>query len=1069
MTALVIFSAASRAQVLAAEVDYVSQIKPLLAHKCYSCHGVLKQEAGLRLDTLAFMKSGGDSGSVLANHDDSSLLIQRVAANEDSRMPPPEDGAALKPSEVQLLQQWIKEGAHAPAEEVVVGPQDHWAFQAIQRPPLPTNDPHQNPIDVLLDARRQERGLKTLQAATRSLLIRRLYLDLIGLPPGLDQLRDSRPWAVIVDELLASPLHGERWGRHWMDVWRYSDWYGLGAQLRYSQKHMWHWRDWIIESLNNDKGYDRMILEMLAGDEIVPLNQQAVTGTGFLARNYYLFNRTTWLDSTIEHTGKAFLGLTLNCAKCHDHKYDPITHEDYYSFRAIFEPHQVRLDPLPGVTDFAKDGLPRVFDDHLDVKTSLHLRGDPMNPDPDTKIGPRIPELFESFQPKITPVQLPPAAYAPGVRSYVQQDRLNDAKALLSAARADLTAAKQKLADLALTSAENAKEAAPSSSVTFAFTDDFETSDAEAWELVGDWQYKNGTLLRTTSTRERQYVRLRRPLPQDFEMKCRYTTKGGDVYKSVTFRFDESADGKYANYVYTSAHAPGPKVQVAYSREGRSVYPAAGRKAKTIKVGQELNLQIAVRNGLVNVWLNDEFQVAYEFPDRKVGAFSMQGFDATVAFDAIEFRTLPEQFEMRPAKNATKASPIDLQAAVEIAVAKMKSAEANLVSIRATIAADNEQFGDASGRPSSSALQTHAAISQTHAEIAAAEYEIAAAAGDAKKVKTAEAKLQTATQRLEAAERGEVEYSPIKATLKALEGPAHKQADYPAVYSKTSTGRRTALVEWMTSQKNPLTARVAVNHVWMRHFGEPLVESVFDFGLRANKPVHADVLDYLAADFMHHNWSFKHLHRLIVTSKTYQLSSALTNGDKATLENDPANACYWRMNTRRMESQVVRDSLLALAGTLDLKQGGPSLGVGDGSTRRSLYYKHSRDQQNKFLSMFDDADLLQCYRRSESIVPQQALALANSKVSLQNAQKIADRISESLEDTGRKSFIATAIETLLGRPAVGQEEQHCLSFCEDLDQLLLNSNLPDRLDREARIRNRLVHALINHNDFVSIR
>jgi hypothetical protein len=128
----------------------------------------------------------------------------------------------------------------------------------------------------------------------------------------------------VVDHLLGTPQYGERWARHFMDIWRYCDWYGLGAQLRHSQKHIWHWRDWIVESLNTDKGYDQMIVQMLAADELAPEDRDNLRATGFLARSYYLFNRTTWLDETIEHTCRAFLGLTMQCVKCHDHKYDPI-------------------------------------------------------------------------------------------------------------------------------------------------------------------------------------------------------------------------------------------------------------------------------------------------------------------------------------------------------------------------------------------------------------------------------------------------------------------------------------------------------------------------------------------------------------------------------------------------------------------------------------------------------------------------------------------------------------------------------------------------------------------------
>ncbi|MDB4614186.1 PSD1 and planctomycete cytochrome C domain-containing protein [bacterium] len=1066
--AITLFLLINQGQVASADVDYLTQIKPLLSQKCYSCHGVLTQEAGLRLETVALMVKGGDTGSVLVKgNSNDSLLLQRVIADSDSRMPPAEDGAALKPEEVQLLRRWIGEGAHAPVEETPRGLRDHWAFQTIQQAALPAAATG-NPIDVFLKVKRDELKLKTQPTGDRSLLIRRLYLDLIGLPPTLTQLHDKRPWAEIVDELLASPHHGERWGRHWMDVWRYSDWYGLGTQLRNSQKHMWHWRDWIIDSLNRDKGYDRMVQEMVAGDEVAPHDREAITATGFLARNYYLFNRTTWLDSTIEHTGKAFLGLTLNCAKCHDHKYDPITHEDYYSFRALFEPHHVRLDPVRGVLDFDKDGLPRVFDDHIDAETRLHLKGDPKNPDKDTQIAPRVPALFASFQPKIEAVKLPPSAFAPGRIAMVQEDHLGAARAKLKSAGKELESAKLKRASVPKSSVAKKEDSTDSN---FAFVDDFDEFDPQAWELVGaDWKFANGTLSRSSSTRAREYVRLRQQLPRDFEVTCRYTTTGGDTYKSVTFRFDESADGKYSNYVYTSAHAPGPKLQVAYTRNGASVYPGEGRKAYPVKVGDVLELKFAVRDRLVNVWLDGKFQVAYLLPDRRSnGWFTLQGFDAAVSYDRIELRSLPDDVKLVDAKNKPAFSRQDATAAVIIGELKLEFAEASLEALKATIAADNSRTQKSGDKPDHD-LALQAASLQQSAILAESEYERLTAGGDYKKVKAAKAKTKKAQEQLTAIlSGGEVTYSPIRASRKALEGPAHKEADYPAVYPTSSTGRRTALARWITSKQNPLTARVAVNHVWMRHFGEPLVESVFDFGLRAKKPLHSDLLDYLAADFMEHDWSFKRLHRMIVTSNAYRLTSSVQNADSATVVADPDNKFYWRANTRRMESQVVRDSLLHLAGTLDLKLGGPSLDVGNKSLRRSLYYKHSRDSQDKFLTMFDDADLLQCYRRSESIVPQQALALANSEVSMQQATKIADRLTGSLTEAGQKTFVKTAIETLLGRASRQGEEEYCLTFCKDLDTLLKTDPSVSDTDRPARIRTRLIHSLLNHNDFISIR
>ena len=343
-----------------------------------------------------------------------------------------------------------------------------------------------------------------------------------------------------------------------------------------------------------------------------------------------------------------------------------------------------------------------------------------------------------------------------------------------------------------------------------------------------------------------------------------------------------------------------------------------------------------------------------------------------------------------------------------------------------------------------------------------------AAGSDAKKSKAAKGKLDAANKQLKLANDGEGQYSSLRATRKALETPAHKESDYAPTYDSKSTGRRLALARWITSPENPLTARVAVNHVWMRHFGKPLVDSVFDFGLRAPKPMHADVLDFLASEFIESGWSFRHLHRLIVTSEAYRLSSSKAGADVKTLAQDEGNLYYWRAETRRMESQVVRDCLLQLAGTLDLTLGGPSLNVGNKSRRRSLYYKHSRDQRDKFLSMFDDADLLQCYRRSESIVPQQALALANSELSMSAAESIASRISEtsSMEDP---VFIEAAFETLLGRAVTKAEREACESFCKELRSLIMKNDSPEAAEVSDLVRARLVHTLLNHNDFISIR
>lgn len=1028
-----------------AVASYENEIRPLFKERCYACHGALKQKGGLRVDTVAFLK---EANALVAGDPNASELVARIrSGDDDERMPP--EGHALSPDQVNVIVEWIAAGAPAPdGERPEDDPLEHWAFQKIKRPDVPVAEGVSHPVDAFLAAKQAELGLTPVGAADRGLAIRRLYLDLIGLPPTVGQLDDSRPWGEIVDELLASPQHGERWARHWMDVWRYSDWYGLGAQLRYSQKHLWHWRDWIVESLNDDLGYDEMVLAMLAGDELHPGDPEKVRATGFLARNYFLFNRTTWLDSTIEHTGKAFLGLTINCAKCHDHKYDPISLADYYRFRAIFEPHQVRLDPVPGETDLDKNGLPRVFDDNLEAVTWIHQRGDEKQPDKNTKIVPQVPEFLSSFAGPVSEVRLPLDAYAPGSKEWVQDEQLKVAAEKVKQAVAGLASARES-ADKHTGSPEEAAGDSPS---FVAVRDDFYSIDDEVWEVKGKGlEIEDGKLVHSVASREPAELISKQTLPDDFEITCRYTTTGGPTYRSVSFRFHRSGDGRDANYVYTSEHAPGPKVQAAFTRNGKVTYPGDGRKKKQQLTGVPQELRLAVRGDLVNVWHNGEFAFAYRYPEKPGrGKFSLSAFDATAEFDFIEIRALPPGFELTEASNKVEDVPGKSESELKLARLKVEAARAELRSVEATIAADSSRFFNP--EKAEEKLILSAAQAQIAATLARAEVDLLGS--DAGRKKAAGEAKKKAKKQLAKLKEGEVDYEPLRVTRKALETPAHKFEDYPGVFPDKSTGRRTMLAKWIVSRENPLTARVAVNHVWMRHFGEPLVDSVFDFGRQAKEPEHLALLDFLASEFMESGWSFRHLHRLLVTSEAWRRDTSTAKVDSQTREKDPENRFYWRMNPRRMEAQVVRDSLLHMSGELDLTRGGPSVAPDGKSKRRSLYFTHSPEKRSLFLATFDDADLLQCYRRGESVVPQQALALSNSELAFDASEKMASL----LEEDGNRELIADLFLTILGRDPSAQETSECETF--------LSLFSPKE---NERARSRLVHALLNHNDFVTIR
>jgi hypothetical protein len=288
--------------------------------------------------------------------------------------------------------------------------------------------------------------------------------------------------------------------------------------------------------------------------------------------------------------------------------------------------------------------------------------------------------------------------------------------------------------------------------------------------------------------------------------------------------------------------------------------------------------------------------------------------------------------------------------------------------------------------------------------------------------------------------------------------------DDPAMaFVSASTGRRTALARWLTDPGNPLTARVAVNHVWNRHFGAALVPSVFDFGRNGVPPTDVELLDWLASDWVEHGWSFKHLHRRIVNSAAYRRSSSL-RGAEAQMVRDPDNRSWWRRVPIRLEAQVVRDSLWALAGELDTTPGGPPIPpeAQDGSRRRSLYFLHSNNERNLFLTTFDDALVKECYRRETSIVPQQALALLNSRMVHDAVPRVTAGLAARVGDADEAAFVREAFRWVVGFEPGDSEMRAAL---RTLSVWAAQSPPPSA----RRVRENLVWALINHGDFVTLR
>ena len=435
-----------------------------------------------------------------------------------------------------------------------------------------------------------------------------------------------------------------------------------------------------------------MILEMLAGDELAPTDPTRLRATGFLARNWYKFNRNVWMQDTVEHTAKAFLGMTVNCARCHDHKYDPISQEEYYRVRAFFEPYDVRTDRVAGQPDVNKDGLARIFDGDATAQTFRLKRGDVQNPDKDNPISPGVLEVLGNTAIHIEPVVFPLEAYYPDFRSFVHADLVAQGKEEIKTAEANL---------------------------------------AKAHEALVDERTPKGTPA----------------LP-----------------------------------------------------ERASANPSAE------SVAQEEPAE-KLRKAQASILLAEKELAA--------ARASLPALEARIAADKAKY-----------------ASPADPDVEALALKARQAEREANVLKAEAKVVRAQQQLAEA--------------LSKTKPDDKIA---------DDKKVAEARKELEAAVTALTQSPDG---YTPVGKT-----------------YPGTSTGRRLALARWIASKQNPLTARVAINHIWLRHFGRALVPTVFDFGKNGKPPTHPELLDWLAVTLMENNWGTKAIHRTIVTSNSYRMRSAI--------------------------------------------------------------------------------------------------------------------------------------------------------------------------------------------------
>lgn len=1170
------------------EVDYLRDIKPLLKARCYACHGSLKQEAGLRLDTAQLLLKGGSDGPIV-NRDapDQSTLLRRIHASvEEGRMPP--EGEPLTPEQQALLQRWVTDGVKASADEIPeADPREHWSFRPLERPLVPfVLSPSAHPIDQFVAREHSQNGLTAVGRASREILLRRAWLDLLGVPPDPESLQkfladeSHDAWEKTVDALLNDPRYGERWGRHWMDVWRYADWYGRRAvpDVWNSAPQIWRWRDWIVRSLNQDKGYDRMIQEMLAADEICPEDDDAAVATGYLVRNWYALNPNDWMRNTVEHTGKAFLGLTFNCAHCHDHKYDPIAQDDYFRLRAFFEPMNIRQDQWPGEPDpgpfqeyeyvvlrkIQRLGMVRIVDQKPEAPTWFYTGGDERNRVKDRgSVDPGVPAFLSSSFRSPEPILMPVDFRYPGLRPAV------------------LDAERKRLADTIVAAEEQASRLAVESSADSTSTQNalieaeqvfaaaIEAARTERREGALDGQQ---SLLMDASTGRRM---IHRTLPELKELPDQATIEFlVQIQKDAHFNFQlarDLAQGGTATFVGFEkgrilSYRPGTFEELQVG----AFDPAQG--VRRFKVHMTLDVandvcRLTVTDAEHDQILCDAQTIALNgwkpvgnanqgiLMDARTGTVAIvdgiricsplesgAGVPKTCfyecGFESPEFADGEDAAGVagwvRTSYSAEPATSISSTVALsdslrEVAALVRKArgqaalpewkrqasqllvnaAKADQASWEARLRADQNKAGlsvnadSVTGSISGSTAGETAATSvvattEDFARIASRmERDAAVLKAEASELlarirnSSAESLLASDEKRAKELEVGTKELAAARtqlASAKSAQSDAAKDLAYTPLTREsvaTSTGRRKALAEWITSRENPLTARVAVNHIWMRHFHKPIVSSVFDFGRNGAPPSHPELLNWLACELRDHGWSMKHLHRLILTSETWKRSSAVPEGSSSASV-DPDNRWLWRMNTGRMEAEVVRDSVLAVSGKLDLTQGGQELENSDALTtfRRSVYYscQPEGDGRSQFAALFDAADALECYRRSQSIIPQQALALTNSEFVHQRSVDIvaawlASKPENEKANSSDAAFVDDMFELILNRRPSDAERQRCTEFLEQQrsasessESDVAASSVGAATDAALRkARESLVRVLLNHNDFIAIR
>jgi cytochrome c553 len=1065
---------------------FEKRIRPVLVNDCAECHGAKKQKGGLRLDSREALRRGGDTGPAVVPGDPAKSLLLTSIKHLDPDLQMPEKKPKLNATIIADFERWIADGAEDPRESAQTLEADStaildrakklWAFQP-PRPVTPPNvqndswSPH--PVDRFLQHAMEARDITPTKDADSYTLIRRLTYTLTGLPPTPREVEAfvecaaaDRQAAVkaAADRLIASPHYGEHLARQWMDVVRYAETHG--AENDDIIPEAWHFRDYIIRAFNSDVPFNQLIREHLAGDQIPsPRRHQgrneSVIGTAFL--RFVEFNhaavdvkreQATIVEDQLDALGKAFQGLTISCARCHDHKFDPVLQRDYYALYGIMTSARVLMQQLEEPAEFHREDdklrqmkremktiLARYWKQGLnlwpqqlaDARAKLHASGDfKIETDPKA-----IPAgwLGVFRRPEANEVEHPLYPLARMSRVKIDDAGAFDAEWKKISARAR---------------AEDAKPCVASNSELIG---DFTRGDLSGW-------FRSGALLPQPTTAGEFTLAVDGPSivrtvqPAGYFSNVLSQRHGGSL-RSKDFTLDCDRVR-----VLACGERDARMRLVIENFQGDSVLFASATRDLAVPTLRWFDINI--RDAWKGCRAYIEFLTRDDKPYRGVVGKDQPGMhrdtDGRSAFGVV--RVLKEKGSERSTVPLTLTSdfwrtpPATWDALIEYFIDEVQTAldawssdwcedrHARLIGALVEAGIFDNQMAD--GHPAAQLVQ---ACRQIEAKIPIAAH----SPGVIDDPTALDAQLQL---------RGDwklARETVPRAYLTALGG---------APCGGNRSGRL-ALAKAIANPRNPLTARVYVNRVWQWLFGRGLVATPDNFGILGEAPSHPELLDFLANEFIAHGWSTKWLVRELVATRTWQLSAEPTAD---ALAKDPANLLYSHAPVRRLTAEMIRDALLRVSGSLlEDSAGGPSIPVWlpdslldeyrpkpgplDGGGHRSVYLEMRRNFPTDLLRVFDQPrPAASVGRRSQTTVPAQSLALLNDPFVRQQAQHWATKQTQPTELRLQQMYLAA-----FSRMPTESESERARHF-------IASSGEPN-----AVAWTELAHALFNTKEFIFLR